>query len=213
MEWTGRTPGSGRDCLTRPAAAFPSGCPLCWCPARAIALCREGEEVLHVGRIPAGTLARGSHPDPALWVLLDQRQPQLPQHRQVFLRIAHPHPALVFPKAHVQHPVQPVLDPPMAPHCSRHLPGIARQATQVVPHRRRGGLPGYLPGRRDPGNTPQAHPAASRVQPGDHRADAPLQPPMVLLHGPDVVVRDIHDREQSWTSSNVSSSFAFSANT
>lgn len=64
----------------------------------------------------------------------------LPQGCHVLRSMVFANPALVFPEGHVQGPVQPVLDTPVAAHCLQQTLCRPIQAADVVPGLLRGSL-------------------------------------------------------------------------
>ena len=71
-------------------------------------------------------------------LLLQQRDRQPAQQRKVLRTMSEAEPAVILPEAHVQHPVQPVLDPPVAPHPAAVLGGRPGPTADVIPGLRRG---------------------------------------------------------------------------
>ena len=57
----------------------------------------------------------------------------VPDYRQVFRSISGPYPAFVFPEGEVQHPMEAILDSPMASSCLEQSSGIRLQTGYVVP--------------------------------------------------------------------------------
>src|SRR4051812_29198143 len=82
--------------------------------------------------------------DAALALLLAEQGGDYPaQHPQVLRRRAVLEPASVLPEDDIQHPVQPVLDPPVPAGGAAQLPSTAPAAADVVGHLE--ALPAALP--------------------------------------------------------------------
>ncbi|MBV8576278.1 MAG: IS630 family transposase, partial [Acetobacteraceae bacterium] len=67
-------------------------------------------------------------------LLLQQADGQFPQQRQVLATVARMVPAVILTKYDIQHPVQGVLDPPVATDRLQVLLGRPHEAADVVPH-------------------------------------------------------------------------------
>ena len=126
-------------------------------------------------------------------LLAQQVEGEMAQHRQIRGPVADAHPALVLAEGHVEHPVDAVLDPPVAAHRPPEGRRVAAPAQQVVAR---------LAGQRladpalalDHADGAQPRPGGAPVEVGDglRLADGPvaarLQAPVVLLDRRPVVV-------------------------
>lgn len=88
------------------------------------------EELEEVAGVPPSAQAHRLDPSLARSILLEQRQRQLAQRRQVAGTMARSHPTLVLPERHFQHPMEAVLDPPVTPHRLGNRFGLTRQTPQ-----------------------------------------------------------------------------------
>src|SRR5262245_1802850 len=113
--------------------------------------------------IPAGAELLAADAALAL-VLAQQRGGHAAQHPQVLAGGPVLQPAVVLPEDHVQHPVQPVLHPPVIPRRRPQLRRAAAPAADVVRHlaRLRAADP---PEPRHPDDGPQVRPLVGGAQP------------------------------------------------
>lgn len=65
------------------------------------------------------------------FLLLEQVDSRVSQHRQVLSPMPQPHTAIVFPKGNVQNPMQAILNAPVFPFDVQEVSGIIRQAGDV----------------------------------------------------------------------------------
>ncbi len=133
--------------------------------------------------IPARPRSTGR--DPVFAGRLKSHQAQ----RQVRGAVSGAGPIVVLLERHVEHPLRPVLDPPVTAHGRGDRAGRAGQGGDVVPGRGGRVVLAHGPGRRDPGNCTEAVPVPVGIEPGndvrigDRRADPPFQAAMIFLHG------------------------------
>jgi hypothetical protein len=73
----------------------------------------SGQDLEHVVVVPGGPLASGTHTICAGPVAADQVEGDLAHQSQIACRCAMAHPAVIFPEADVENPMQSVLDAPV----------------------------------------------------------------------------------------------------
>src|ERR1051326_8883041 len=117
--------------------------------------------------------------DTALTVVLaEQGHRHTPEHSHVFRRRAILALTVVLPEDHIQHPVQTVLDTPVAPGGAAQFLCGASTAADVVGH-----LEGFLvpfpfgPGHPERGRTGPPFPLACPAAPGNKSPATPFPPP------------------------------------
>ncbi|SRR5712692_6690695 len=85
-----------------------------------------------IGGIPAGFEPFGLDPMGTARFLAEQAHGEVTQHCKVLRRMVTAQPTLSFPKDHVAHPVQPLLDAPVSAHRLPKLLGVAGQTGQIL---------------------------------------------------------------------------------
>src|SRR5262245_57010805 len=90
-------------------------------------------------------------------ILAAKARHHAPQQPQVLRRRAVLEPTGVFPEDDVQHPVQPILDPPVSPAGAAQFLGAAPATADVLSYLERF-LPAFPLGPHHPGDGLQVHP-------------------------------------------------------
>lgn len=88
------------------------------------------EQSQQVGPVPAGLEPPRFDAGFGRGVLAQHVQRDPAQHREVLGGMPDPHAAVIFPMRDIQHPIRPILDPPLPAHRSRKRGDLTVQAGQ-----------------------------------------------------------------------------------